>query len=259
MTDSPPPPPPPPSPPLPPLLSPPSIEQEQGSYDEAQGQKIPPPSLAVAAQPPLDQFNHQVELEELLAIDWEYDPTLSSEQMAENNVRARWVSKGIWKDEWGPAWPPGSKFRDEFEQDLKRIARLKREGRCGAEGDRRLEKRLIQDVKKDVQYEIQRILAEHMLRQLQTGDRVCESTDLPIEEHAARLVQRRWKNFGLWKEKWSTTWPDDVRPENVEKMKRPELPETDLWSHKDDGWRAHKLGEQQSARVRSVHGTASLI
>ena len=26
---------------------------------------------------------------------------------ADNNVRQYWIEEGIWKDEWGPAWPAG--------------------------------------------------------------------------------------------------------------------------------------------------------
>ncbi|PVI01560.1 hypothetical protein DM02DRAFT_627599 [Periconia macrospinosa] len=37
------------------------------------------------------------------------DVTADLHANAENNVRARWVEQGIWKDEWGPAWPKGAK------------------------------------------------------------------------------------------------------------------------------------------------------
>lgn len=37
-----------------------------------------------------------------------WDDSVDLRANAENNVRRRWVEQGIWGDEWGPAWPPGS-------------------------------------------------------------------------------------------------------------------------------------------------------
>lgn len=34
-----------------------------------------------------------------------FDPSLEYQANAENNVRSRWIEHGIWKEEWGAAWP----------------------------------------------------------------------------------------------------------------------------------------------------------
>lgn len=36
-----------------------------------------------------------------------WDDRLSYSHNADNNVRARWIEQGIWRNEWGPAWPIG--------------------------------------------------------------------------------------------------------------------------------------------------------
>lgn len=36
------------------------------------------------------------------------DERLDLKANAENNIREYWIEQDIWKDEWGPAWPPGS-------------------------------------------------------------------------------------------------------------------------------------------------------
>lgn len=36
------------------------------------------------------------------------DTTSGIAANAQNNVRARWIEQGIWKREWGPAWPRGT-------------------------------------------------------------------------------------------------------------------------------------------------------
>ncbi|KAF2793599.1 hypothetical protein K505DRAFT_325359 [Melanomma pulvis-pyrius CBS 109.77] len=41
-----------------------------------------------------------------------FDITLDFLANAENNIRARWVEQGIWKEEWGSAWPKGAKASD---------------------------------------------------------------------------------------------------------------------------------------------------
>ena len=41
-----------------------------------------------------------------------FDPTLDLQANAQNNVRSRWVEQGIWKSEWGPAWPKGTEASD---------------------------------------------------------------------------------------------------------------------------------------------------
>jgi hypothetical protein len=41
-----------------------------------------------------------------------FDETQDLRANAENNVRARWVAQGIWKEEWGPAWRKGAKPMD---------------------------------------------------------------------------------------------------------------------------------------------------
>ena len=41
-----------------------------------------------------------------------FDPTLDLQANAQNNVRSRWVEQGIWKSEWGPAWPKGTQPSD---------------------------------------------------------------------------------------------------------------------------------------------------
>jgi len=38
-----------------------------------------------------------------------YDETQDFTANAENNVRARWIEQGIWKEEWGPPWGKGAK------------------------------------------------------------------------------------------------------------------------------------------------------
>ncbi|KAF2278990.1 uncharacterized protein EI97DRAFT_431207 [Westerdykella ornata] len=38
-----------------------------------------------------------------------YDETADLLANSQNNIRARWVEQGIWKEEWGPAWPKGAK------------------------------------------------------------------------------------------------------------------------------------------------------
>ncbi|KAF1962522.1 hypothetical protein CC80DRAFT_162235 [Byssothecium circinans] len=41
-----------------------------------------------------------------------YDNTLDLRANAENHVRSRWVEQGIWKEEWGSAWPKGAQPSD---------------------------------------------------------------------------------------------------------------------------------------------------
>jgi hypothetical protein len=41
-----------------------------------------------------------------------FDRTLDLQGNAQNNVRSRWVEQGIWKSEWGPAWPKGTEPSD---------------------------------------------------------------------------------------------------------------------------------------------------
>lgn len=41
-----------------------------------------------------------------------FDLSLDLQGNAQNNVRSRWVEQGIWKSEWGPAWPKGTKPSD---------------------------------------------------------------------------------------------------------------------------------------------------
>lgn len=55
-----------------------------------------------------------------------FDETLDYKANAENNVRARRVEQGIWKDKWGMEWPEGSIFRVEFKKMMKDIERDKR-------------------------------------------------------------------------------------------------------------------------------------
>ncbi|PVH93670.1 hypothetical protein DM02DRAFT_619121 [Periconia macrospinosa] len=38
-----------------------------------------------------------------------FDETADLLANSQNNVRARWVEQGIWKEKWGPAWPKGAK------------------------------------------------------------------------------------------------------------------------------------------------------
>ena len=38
-----------------------------------------------------------------------FDDSMDYLANAENNVRSRWVQQGIWGEEWGPAWPQGSR------------------------------------------------------------------------------------------------------------------------------------------------------
>ncbi|KAF2113723.1 hypothetical protein BDV96DRAFT_578258 [Lophiotrema nucula] len=42
----------------------------------------------------------------------QFDEALDFQANAENNVRARWVQQGIWKHEWGQAWPKGARAED---------------------------------------------------------------------------------------------------------------------------------------------------
>ncbi|KAL8935213.1 MAG: hypothetical protein Q9211_004819 [Gyalolechia sp. 1 TL-2023] len=71
---------------------------------------------------PLEQFRSQSRREEK-RLDYQrlegrsgrrqtlpFDETLDYQANAENNIRSGWVEQGIWVDEWGPPWPPGTEL-----------------------------------------------------------------------------------------------------------------------------------------------------
>lgn len=79
---------------------------------------------AMLGSTPYDQFDSQMRREReriIYQVQEErygrrqtlpYDKTADLLANAENNVRARWVEQGIWKKEWGPAWPKGAEPSD---------------------------------------------------------------------------------------------------------------------------------------------------
>lgn len=95
----------------PPSLRPPPTDEYARHFWQLEARRQSTPSCQF-----LNQWSR--EEDELFKPPWRqmrnlpFDRTLDLQGNAQNNVRSRWVEQGIWKSEWGPAWPKGTKPSD---------------------------------------------------------------------------------------------------------------------------------------------------
>lgn len=88
----------------------PDESYEREKRREAHYKSVPGIQFRSQARREQERLDHQISTERFgrrQTLPW--DGSVDLRANAENNVRRRWVEQGIWGEEWGPAWPPGSR------------------------------------------------------------------------------------------------------------------------------------------------------
>lgn len=103
-------------------------------YEASLGQSIPCAQFHAQARRESERIIHQWREERFgRRQTLPFDETQDFRANAENNVRARWIEQGIWKEKWGPPWGKGSKASSIG--NLRRRPRIDGLARWGHEKD----------------------------------------------------------------------------------------------------------------------------
>ncbi|KAI9884796.1 MAG: hypothetical protein M1823_003407 [Watsoniomyces obsoletus] len=146
-----------------------------------------------------------------------FDRGLDFAKNAENNIRSDWIKQGIWKEEWGPAWPKDTVLSPPAASHLS-TPRPWPLGRWGHEmPPLRTRSNIFGGATMKVNVEASRPCRQFGYQMIKEAkwlmdEEQCKGLSADeIEAKAYLNVRNTWKMWGIWMEEWGLVpcmeWP----------------------------------------------------